>query len=467
MRLAARQSNIPAKVSELTASLARPACPIPDSASTPDFSALHADHTHDMHRIAVSVFGEVDSVRDVVAEETMKAPPGAWKLHRNERIRYLRTGDDGMEWEMKLHTAATRGVLLLLVFPAGLAGQSIELSGQAVCSTCEIVVADRLALGALSDPAGPAGPSRVALGRSDNSFYVLSDQVPVMGVIVYSAEGRYAGALARRGQGPGEIMLAARVASAASGELYVYDLARSSIHVFGPDRDFRRTLHGIVQPIGDPLVLGDSIIAVLTGTARPRNASGQPVVLYDARSGALIRGMGPSSDLRPDQVPALNHIAQSEGATLWLVHAASGRIERWSLADQPVVSFRFADNWARFARASGAEPRATISRAWEDPQTGLLWITSVARDPGYRPPPGPPVLPGQPLPRGILDPQQVNARVNTIISVVDVRRRAVVAHFEIAEHVHQILPDGRLVVMQEADDGYQWIEVITLQLRGY
>lgn len=364
------------------------------------------------------------------------------------------------------------GMRLCSYFLAGLTlascdSQSVTITGQSVCNACEIVVAGRLALGSSSDSAGPAGPSRVALGRPDNSFYVVSDQLPAMGVIMYSADGRYLGRLARRGQGPGEIARAARVASAGNGELFVYDLAGSAIHVFGPDREYRRTLRGIAQPVDDPLIIGDSIVVVQTGSTRPRNAPDRDVVLYDARSGVLIRGMGPRSDLRPDQAPAVNHVAQSEGAMLWLVQTASDRIERWSLGDEPVVSFQWAEGWARFARPSGSEPRAMLARAWEDPQTGLLWVASTARNPGYRPPPAPPVTPGQPLPSGHLDPQQLNARLNTIISVVDVARHALLAHLEIDEYVHQFLPDGRLVVMKEADDGNQRIEVVRLQLRGY
>ncbi len=359
---------------------------------------------------------------------------------------------------------ASRLLVLLLAWPGLASAQPI--SGRPHCPQCEIVVSERLALGAVTDEAGPAGLSWVALGLSDGAFHVVSIQLPAVGVLVYASDGGFVGPLARRGQGPGELGLPSRLASSPNGEVFVYDLAGSSVHVFGSHRAFRRMFRGVVPP-EVAVVIGDTILVVLAGSARSREVPDREVVVYDARSGTAIRGIGPQSDLRPDRSSTVTHVAGSSDESIWLVRAGDRLIERWSLQGERIASIEWSADWLRSARPGAADDRgARLLHVWEDSRTGLLWVTSTVRDPDYRPPPE--GLPARgPLPSGYLDPRQVNARLNTVISVIDLDRGEAVAHLEIDEHVHQFLVDGRVTVMREADNGHQWIEVLRLELRGY
>jgi hypothetical protein len=343
--------------------------------------------------------------------------------------------------------------------------QERVVTGVPACESCEIRVVGRVVLGSMDDPVSPAGQVRAALG-GEGEFFVISDQLPLPGVPTYGPNGAFRGVLGRSGEGPGEMGRPWRLGGAADGTLFVYDLPRGAVHVFDPDGVWQRTLRPVVPPIHGPVPVDDSVMVLVPGSARPMEVPDREVVLYDVRTARVLGGVGPIGHLVPGQPRGVTAVAAADGGSMWLVKGASGVVERWTVSGEHVNTLRWEDGWARFARADRRTAAFLGAQLWQDPQSGLLWIVSNSPDPSYVAPPPRPVAPGQPLPTDLLDPASLNARHSPIVSVVDPARGQVLVHLTLDHYVHAVLSDGRMVVMNESETGYQYAEVLQLRLTG-
>jgi hypothetical protein len=361
---------------------------------------------------------------------------------------------DGAAWSLLL--------MSLHVTPA--VGQSYHVSGRPSCAQCRIAVTSRMALGSRSDAEILAGMARVVVGN-EGRYYAVSDLLAASGVFIYGPRGRFEEMLGQIGEGPGEFDRAWRIAATASGNVYVHDL-RGVLHIFGPDRRFKRLVRGPGLPVADPIAIGDTIVALITGGSRPRAVPDREVVLYDTRSGTLIGGVGPSTELRPGSTRNVRAIAPAAESSLWLVQPGAQSIERWPLKGNHSLALTWSDDWARFVDGAPAESGARLGRVWEDAAGRLLWVLSRFQDPEYEDLTAQ-LAPGQPYPSGYYDPAEMDDRYDTIISVIDLTNGAVVAHQRLDEYGYQFLENGRLVLMREADDGYQSVEIATLELQGF
>lgn len=122
---------------------------------------------------------------------------------------------------------------------------------------------------------------------------------------------------------------------------------------------------------------GGGFFLISEQLAGPSAAAGHDVVLYDARSGELLGGMGPERPPEAGRTRVVTSLAPARDGAFWL-----GQGSRW----------------------------------------------------GHR--------------------------------AVDPDRGQVLAHRMLDAYVHAVLLDGRLVVMDEAESGYQWAEVLRLELVG-
>lgn len=339
------------------------------------------------------------------------------------------------------------------------------LSGEPSCQACEIRIADRVVLGSMDDSVSPSGRSQVILGE-DGGFFLISEQLSLPGVLRYGPDGSFRGVLGRQGQGPGEMGRPWRLGGTSGGVLYVFDALLSAVHVFGPDGEWERTLRPVVNPIQGPVPVGDSVMALVAASTGPSAAAGHDVVLYDARSGELLGGMGPERPPEAGRTRVVTSLAPARDGALWLGQGSLGVLERWTLSGERTSLLEWAEGWPRFARPDGGTGAFLGGHLWEDPGSGLLWVVSSSPNPSYVASPEDTVLPGQPLPVGFLDPAALNNRHRTIVTVVDPDRGQVLAHRMLDAYVHAVLLDGRLVVMDEAESGYQWAEVLRLELVG-
>jgi hypothetical protein len=339
------------------------------------------------------------------------------------------------------------------------------VTGEPSCQGCEIRIADRVVLGSIDDSVSPSGRSQVVLG-GDGGFFVISEQLALPGVLRYGPDGTFRGVLGRQGQGPGEMGRPWRLGGTSDGVLYVFDVLLSAVHVFGPDGEWERTLRPVVNPIQGPVPVGDSVMAVVAAGAGPSAAADHDVVLHDARSGEILGGLGPERPPEAGRTRVVTSLAPARDGALWLVQGSQGVIERWTLAGERTARLEWAEGWPRFARPDGGTGAFLGGHLWEDPGSGLLWVVSSSPNPSYVAPPADSVVPGQPLPAGFLDPAALNNRHRTIVTVVDPAQGQVVAHRMLDAYVHAVLLDGRLVVMDEAESGYQWVEVLRLELVG-
>jgi hypothetical protein len=343
------------------------------------------------------------------------------------------------------------------------ASQDLVVTGEPSCEACLIRIADRVVLGSIEDGASPAGQVQVATG-GDGDFYLTSQGLPLPGLLRYASDGAFKGIWGRRGQGPGEMGLPWRLGGAEDGTFYVYDAEIGVVHVFDPRGAWERTLRPIVPPVLGPVLIGDSIMALVPGSARLTEVPDRDVVLYDVRTARVLGGVGPVGPFVAGQPATVGAIANGSDGSIWVARGASGVIERWTVSGRLASTLRWEEGWARFARADGRRAAYLGAHIWQDPESGLLWVVSNSPSPSAPPPVR--VEPGQPLPSGLLDPRSLNARHSPIVSVVDLAHGKVLAHMVLDRYVHAVLADGRLVVMNESDTGYQWAEVLRLELTG-
>jgi hypothetical protein len=108
-------------------------------------------------------------------------------------------------------------------------------------------------------------------------------------VAVFSADGKPAGTLGRRGRGPGEMESPWLVATDARDSIFVWDMALARINVYGPDLAFRRSFgtppHWQISTIR---FLADGQLLV---AAYGRNEPGTLHIL--SRTGERQRSFGP------------------------------------------------------------------------------------------------------------------------------------------------------------------------------
>ena len=368
--------------------------------------------------------------------------------------------------------ACAAAVLLAFVAAGkGLAAQDLRVTGGPVCTGCEIVVVDRVVLGERTDPVSTAGVAEVSVG-ADGTFYVVSRFLSSAGVLMYGEGGAFRGNLGGRGDGPGEFRLPWWVAIGGSGEVYVYDRGRFGFQVFGPDGEFLRTLRGVVSPEDPPVLIGDSLVAVLTGASRAPEAPDRPVHLYHTRSGDVVGGTGPRSELRADGGQQARGLSRSSGSDLWLVQPRPrGPSQRWTVDGHLRGTLAWdldRDYWARVLGTGfegiPADESEGVSYLWEDTARDVLWGIHILRDPAHE---DPQVEPGQPAPPGYFDPAQMNSRYRSVVTALDLTRGQVIAHLALEAYVHGFVEDGRLITMGEAADGFQWVEIVDIDLVGF
>lgn len=341
--------------------------------------------------------------------------------------------------------------------------QTLTVTGQSTCATCEIVITARNAYGLRSDSIGLVGPLYAATWGGE--VYIVSDFLPTAGVLVYGADGSLSRTLGRSGRGPGEFQKAVRIA-VARDEMFVQD--RSGIlQVFAPDGSFLRILRGIPPSLTNIAIAGDSTLVVIASNSRPPGGADRPVHMYHTKAGKLIGSAGPKRDLRPGQKPSVTHVAAGSDGSVWAIQPP-GEITRWSTDGTLLTKLRWSPTWlAHVDRSfSGITPdeQSLFGRdVWQDPETGLLWVLTEFADPRVEEP-FPELAPGAPMPDDYFSPARLNRIITTIVSVVDPVRGAVLAHVRIPGAADQFADDGRLVLLQEDEDGHQWVELIQMEL---
>jgi hypothetical protein len=321
-----------------------------------------------------------------------------------------------------------------------------------------------MVLGSPDDPAGPSGLARLAIG-ANGVLVVISDLAPGSLPLLYSPSGSFLGEFGARGTGPGEFGAVVRLASVPGGPLVLYD-AQMGVHVFGRDGGFvKRLLPGrpIPQPLREPAILGDTLLAIAALTRSPV-APDRSVELFDLRTGEAAGGTGPSSTFdHDDGAEAVPHLAPACGGGIWL-HVRDGAFTRWDAQGQQTGRFEVdaaaVDDAARALGIPTGEV-ATL-RLHEDCDQRVHWIALLLRDPAVGPPAE--VAPGAPLPGSILTPAHVNRAHYTLVLAVDAETGALLGGTTLDTAFSQFLPDGRLVTTVEDDQGHQSIVLYRLSL---
>lgn len=365
-------------------------------------------------------------------------------------------------------TSAT-GAAVLWISASGLAAQDTRVvTGVPTCTTCVIREVDRVPLGSRDDTnVAVAGIARAAQDGC-GTVYLQFDMAPASFVPAYDGtSGVFLRTIGRRGEGPGEMIRAWRIA-ASSDELFVQD-QRGLINVFTPAGRFSRLLRDVSIPLLDLEVLGDTLLAGVGSTPRAGVEGGSLVHLYDAETGEFVRGTGPAPPPTTSHRGDVVSVTSADEGGVWMIERPN-RISRWSAAEgRRLDALEFASDWLGHVdgrlQAIRADEGYVLHDLWLDPVHALLWVVSVVDDPATSASGTSSTAPG-PVGQARFGPAHLNRVKTTIISVVDPGQASVLAHYEMDEAAMQVIRDGRVVVMQADSDGFEWVELVRLRLSG-
>jgi hypothetical protein len=369
-------------------------------------------------------------------------------------------------WDGLLGLALAGAVLLQVSCGDEVLVEGGALLGAATCPDCEIVIQDRLRLG---DDFSFGVMPQVALTRS-GYFVGLDEFVPTGGgPLLFDTQGRVFGVLGGRGQGPGEFRFPARLAGGLpSDTLLIFDRA-SGLQVVDIHGTHLRTFTRVPTPRGSAIRLNDTILVVASMSRRPVTVPDQEVAAFDLRSGEPIGGLGPLTGMGPGAL-SIPWAALAGDYRVWLP-LGPNRVGRFRIGvTEPEEELTWDPHWlptvhSRYRTVRADTGGVTILNLWEQPDENLLWVLSVARDPTVEDPVQS-LTPGQPYPEEARTLQYFLRTWNSIVSVLDMEGRSVLAHLELDRGAGlEFLPDGRLAVMDVAEGTPHATAVYLLRLR--
>jgi len=337
----------------------------------------------------------------------------------------------------------------------------------ASCVRCSIAVSTLAVLQTQPDaiPAFPWSFSHDARGR----VYVLQpdERLPPL---VFAPDGRLIRVLGRRGNGPGEYQGASALAAAVGDTLYVADRPGRRLTVLDPEWRFvrRAPLPGAVTAMASTV---DGALVVNARLA-DRERFGQPYHIVD-RLGNHVRSFGHdrTQPLLPDEGWRMLRVLTPDRESGFWGAAVYGefRIEHWSADGRLRSSFIRKTEWLPNLRGpvpviSPTSPPGPSIRGITQDSAGRIWILALVADTSWH----------RGLSRGrqeaeagvSYDIDNLDRTFDSIIEVIDPRRRVVLVSTRIDEAYGYALPGGRAVHIQVGRDGERRVRVVRLHLTG-
>jgi hypothetical protein len=356
-------------------------------------------------------------------------------------------------------TMATSTALLLVVRPTMWAQTNVEIRGTPACAGCRIETTRVVTLGRGDDPELPGAVSPV---RDSRGFYYAASAVQ-SSVIKYDSLGRFVQTLGRAGSGPGEFRVVAKLAITPGDSLVVLEMGRMSL--FSPTGQLARTVQTPARSVGSVVPTPEGRLIVATND----DDGLTPLRRILSTSGAALGAVGiePAASCRECTYLALT--LTQNGVGLW---SAPPNQYTLTLLDRGTASIRARvavseSPWHRAwtVRIRCERPNPSIIRLDED-RSGRLWVNATvahsAWSRGECEPGGPMRIIGR-----VGDPKvtaAVDAELGTIIEVLDVQGRRVLASRRF-ESPRVYLMDNGLAFAQTVDaDGFLRLDILRLTL---
>ena len=327
-------------------------------------------------------------------------------------------------------------------------GDSAEIR-TAICSGCRITLDSVTRFGG-------AGADIVFVPSA--SLAVTSKGEVIVGAIQTGGEvaklssgGRFDRMLSRTGSGPGQLPFVTHVAVGAGDTVFLFDgISRWMHRVTSAGTFIDRTLlpGGIynVLPIGGRRLFTSANVP-------SRAAVGYPLHVLD--TAGVVASFGDEVDIA-DPLAAgrmIRYLGRGRGETVWVAHRLSYRIESWTISGRLTGVLTRTVDWFPPSEtpprtSPQLQPPQPTLRGVHDAGDGYLWVYVGVADPAWRAEPlRVTAVPGMFAPNYVLD-----AFVDTIIEVIELRRNVVVASYREGRALVPI-GGGYLASYEEDDQG--------------
>lgn len=262
------------------------------------------------------------------------------------------------------------------------------------CPDCEIAFRPVALLGSDNDPGSVwdrAAGDGCMLAQLSTGEFLLGGVAGGGDIFVYDADGRFARAMVRQGQGPGEVQGMARIWVGPGDTLFVADDGNNRLQVLTSRGEYVRSFQ-MPAPFRRFARLGTGDFVF----ARSVTSPGDDIFALVDAVGREIETFGPSMVAEPDLERALASPRPGMEATFWAASMWRYAVDEWSVRGASDRSLALKRTLAREADWFPAHPEfsadvyesvpppAALHHVWEDDE-GLLWTYVLLPDPDWRP----------------------------------------------------------------------------------
>ena len=267
-------------------------------------------------------------------------------------------------------------------------GEVRVIDGNPACPGCKIVFRDVVTLGGAEDPSSVwerAAGLGCAVAELGTGEFLLGGVTGGGTIFAYDDQGRFAGTIGRRGEGPGELRGTARILVGAGDTLWVADDGNVRMQVWTVAGEHIRSFH-MPAPYRRFARLNNGNFAFQGSVTR----TGDPMFHLIGPLGEDIGRFGPSGSKEPDVEMGI--VAPRPGRTeaMWAASAWRYAIEEWSspttLESTLVRDVDWFPPYPAFPEDvyESVPPPPTLHHVRED-DSGRLWVYIFLPDADWRP----------------------------------------------------------------------------------
>jgi len=279
----------------------------------------------------------------------------------------------------------------------GVSDIHVLISGAPSCAECTVVFEETVTLGQLGDPASfgvENARTACTVGRLSSGGFVSSGLAGGGEIFVYDDQGAFAGAMGRRGEGPGEFGTRLSVIVDSGDTIFVVDRSQAKVTTISPSGDYMTSFSLPPRVFGFARLRdGGFVFHTLSpgvGAERPLlrryDAAGQQLAAYEPPSRAMVRRKIADMDRRT--------VAASRTGDHWVAKYWTYEIHRQAASGKRDLTIIRDVDWFPpgdpgsvnevMAWFEETPPPTSLRHLWET-EDGLLWTYSIVPDPTWEP----------------------------------------------------------------------------------